>query len=216
MYKQAMEDEALGILRKVGALQHHSHFVLNSQRHSADFVQKEVLLAHLAPTRRIAEMMAEPYRDNRIDVVLAPAVAGQILGREVATCLEHMTGCSILSVFADKDGDDFVIKRGYDLFLRGKRVLVVEDVTTTQASVKKVLLRAVSVGAKIVGTRVMWNRGGPVTDIPDFSALINLKLPSFTEEECRLHGPCSRGVPIRTDLGHGNAYLDRLRAGEVR
>ena len=203
------ESKALTILRGIGALQEDGHFVLTSGAHAEKYVAKDALFPHLQETREIAEMMTYNLVGQRIEVVLAPAVAGQILGREIAHCIRNFTNQSVLSVYADKVDGRLVIKRGHDALLRGARTLIVEDVTTTLDSLRQTIAEAERVEANIVAVRVMWNRGGPVTDIYNFSALINLKLPTMSEAECKLHGPCSRGVPIRTDFGHGQAYLAR-------
>lgn len=107
----------------------------------------------------------------------------------------------------------FVIKRGYDkLVMDGlvakKRVLVVEDVLTTGASVRKVVEATRILGSDVVGLGVLCNRGGvtpqDVGNPPKFFSLVNIKLDSWEEAECPL---CARGVPINIDVGKGKEYL---------
>jgi len=107
----------------------------------------------------------------------------------------------------------FVIKRGYDKFVAGKNVLVVEDVLTTGGSAKKVAEATRAIGGNIVGLGVLCNRGGitpqDVADPPELFALVNMNLDSWDEEECARVGPCSKGVPINTEVGKGREYLAR-------
>lgn len=111
----------------------------------------------------------------------------------------------------------FVIKRGYDKLVAGKRVLVVEDVVTTGLSSKRVIEATRSVGGIVVGLGVLCNRGGvtpkDVADPPALRALLNVKFDSWSEEECLHSGPCSKDVPINTSVGKGKDFLARPKKG---
>ncbi|MFA6099886.1 MAG: phosphoribosyltransferase family protein [Patescibacteria group bacterium] len=111
----------------------------------------------------------------------------------------------------------FVIKRGYDKLVKGRRVLVVEDVTTTGLSSKRVIEATRSVGGIVVGLGVLCNRGGvtpkDVADPPVLKALLNVKFDSWSEEECLRSGPCSKDVPINTAVGKGKDFLARHKKG---
>lgn len=63
-------------------------------------------------------------------------------------------------MYAEKDGDSFIIKRGYDLLIKNKRVLIVEDILTTGGSVKKLVEVARTIPCEIVGVAAlcMWKR----------------------------------------------------------
>jgi orotate phosphoribosyltransferase len=116
------------------------------------------------------------------------------------------------AVYADKDGNGgFIVKRGYDKRIAGKKVLVVEDLVTTGGSIKKVIDAVHPTGAHIVGAIAICNRGGVTKDMvgaPRFEALVNVVLDSWEETECDL---CKRGIPINTDVGHGREYLKKLQ-----
>lgn len=107
----------------------------------------------------------------------------------------------------------FIIKRGYNRLVPGKRVLVVEDVLTTGGSVKKVIEATRAIGGIVVGLGVLCNRGGitpqDVADVPRLFALVNVKLDAWDEADCPL---CAKGVPINTDVGKGGEFLARKKA----
>ena len=107
----------------------------------------------------------------------------------------------------------FVIRRGYDKLIADKNVLVAEDLLTTGGSVRGVVTAGRAVGANVIGVGVLCNRGGVTRanlgDVPKLFALVNVKMDSWTEEECARVGPCSKRVPINTDVGHGRAFLAR-------
>ena len=102
---------------------------------------------------------------------------------------------------------------GYDKFLPGRRVLVVEDVLTTGGSAKKVVELARAAGGKVIGLGVLCNRGGvtphDVGDVPQLFALTNIPLEVWMEGDCPL---CKQGVPVNTDIGKGREFLARQRA----
>lgn len=107
----------------------------------------------------------------------------------------------------------FIMKRGYDQRVSNKNVLAVEDVLTTGDSAQQTILAARANGGEFVGAGVIWNRGGVTThnlaDVPRVEALVNMPVPSWSEEECQQSGPCSEGMPINTRVGHGREFLAR-------
>lgn len=107
-----------------------------------------------------------------------------------------------------RDTGKFVIKRGYDRLITGKKVLIVEDVLTTGGSVKKVVEAVRAIGGEVVAVAALCNRGGVTAEaiggVPELFSLINLNLEMFEEAECPL---CAQGVAINTNVGKGKEYL---------
>lgn len=106
----------------------------------------------------------------------------------------------------------FVLKRGFNKSIKGKRVLGIEDVLTTGGSAARTGHAITASEGNLVGFGVLAN-GGKVTaeriGAPRLEALIDVEREIFTEEECAAHGLCARGIPINTDFGHGAAFLAR-------
>ncbi|MEK7068275.1 MAG: phosphoribosyltransferase family protein [Patescibacteria group bacterium] len=103
----------------------------------------------------------------------------------------------------------FVIKRGQDKHVAGRRVLGVEDVLTTGGSAKRALDAARACGGNVVGLSVI-NSGGMTAGemgVPKLAGVINYKLTTWTAEECKASGPCAHGVPVNTAVGHGAQFL---------
>ncbi|MDO8667915.1 MAG: phosphoribosyltransferase family protein [bacterium] len=109
----------------------------------------------------------------------------------------------------------FVIKRGYDKLVAGRKILVVEDVLTTGQSAKMVVEAVRALGGNVVGLAALCNRGGitaeQVGNPPKFVSLVNVKLDAFDEIGCPL---CAAGVPINTEVGKGKAFLARQQAAK--
>lgn len=199
------------ILGDVGAVITNTHVVYTSGMHGSEYVNKDAIYPF---TRRIANlcgMIAEHFVESKIEAVIGPALGGIILSQRVADRLTAIYGDEVLAVYAEKDKDDFVIKRGYDRLLDGKVTLVVEDVLTTGDSARKVVVAARKAGAKIVGVGALCNRGGVTVQdlgVGELHALLNVSMKAYVRAECPM---CQAGVPINKDVGKGREYLASLQ-----
>lgn len=206
------EEEVLKVLEDVGAFRA-GHFVFTSGRHGDSYVNKDALYTHTHELSRLCRAVAERFADKGIEVVIGPAVGAAILSQWVAYFLTEITGKEVYATFADKDGQGgFVLKRGYEKIIVGKKTLVVEDLTTTGGSLKKVVEIARAGGADVVAAVVVCNRGDvgkkDVGDPPEFVSLVSLELDSWAESECDL---CEKNIPVNTDIGHGKEFLARQK-----
>lgn len=204
------QHEILEILARLEAVITDSHIVYTSGKHGSAYVNKDALYPHTKETSQLCRVMAEHFAKDGVDVVVAPVIGGVILSQWVAYHLSEITGRDVLGAYAEKDGDGFVIKRGYDKLMAGKKVLVVEDILTTGGSAKKVIELVRSIGGNVVGLGVLCNRGGvtsaELSNPPKVFALVDVKFDAWDEAECPL---CAKGVPINKDVGKGREYLAR-------
>jgi orotate phosphoribosyltransferase len=203
------ESEVKDILAKASAVITGDHFVYTSEKHGDAYINKDAIYPYVHATSRLCSGIAEHFIDERIEVVVAPAVGAIILSQWVAFHLHRMTGEAPLAVYADKVGkDDFEFKRGYDKLLPTKRVLVVEDLFTTGGSAKKVVEQVRSYGGYAVGVAGLANRGkvtlNQVGNPKKFVCLLDVDMKAYDPAECPL---CKQGVPINTRLGHGKNFL---------
>lgn len=207
------EREALAIMARVGAVIVDSHVVYTSGQHGSAYINKDAIYPYTTETSRLCRGVARSFEYDHIDVVIAPAIGGVILSQWVAYHLSGLTKHRVLGVYAEKiEGTGgFVIKRGYDKLVGGRRVLVVEDVLTTGGSARKVIEVVRSLGGDVVGIGVLCNRGGITTrdlgDVPKLVSLVNMPLESWDAFDCPL---CAQGVPINTDVGKGREFLAHL------
>ena len=104
---------------------------------------------------------------------------------------------------AEFTGDVATSAKG-DKLVKGKRVLIVEDIITTGSSVMKTMDAVHGAGGHVFGVAVICNRGGlTVADLKDVTALYDLaKLPldSWTADDCPA---CKEGTPLSTQYGKG-------------
>lgn len=203
-------DDVIGILKSVGAVLTDDHFVYTSGKHGSVYINKDALYPHTKETSRVGELFAEKYKDLEVDTVVAPALGGIILSQWTAHHLSKLKNKEIFGIYTEKDADkNQVFTRGYDRFVKGKNVLVIEDLTTTGGSVLKVVNSVRAVGGKVVTVGVMVNRNPDNVNADmmgaPFQALGVLRAEAFEEKECPL---CVKGVQINTAAGHGKKYLE--------
>jgi len=146
-------------------------------------------------------------------VVAAPALGGIILSQWTAYHLTELTHREVLGVYTEKTPEnEQIFNRGYEKYVEGKRVLVLEDSTTTGQSVMKVVRALREAKGEVVAVCVMVNRDQDRVNertlgIP-FSSLAELPIISYEQKDCPL---CKNDVPISTTLGHGKRFLEEQR-----
>jgi len=174
------------ILQETGALLT-GHFQLTSGRHGAQYMQCARVLQYPEHTAYIANVMAEGLQGTKVDIVLAPAVGGIVIGYELARAL------GAKSIFAEREEGKMTLRRGFEI-PKGAKVVIAEDVVTTGGSTREVMAIAKEHGADIVGTCVMVDRSGGSLDFGvKFVAAYSANIVSYTPEECPL---CKEAVPI--------------------
>lgn len=197
------------LLKSINAIITDSHFVYTSGKHGSVYLRKDMLYPNTQKTSEICLLFAKKFKDKNIDVVVGPSIGGIILSQWAAHHLSKLNKKEVAGVFTEKDkASNQVFKRDYDKLVKNKRVLIVEDLTTTGGSVKKVVESVKKAGGKVVGVCVMINRdpesvtsksvGAP------FSSLGIFKAESFDVNKCPL---CEKNIPINTSVGHGKKYL---------
>ena len=120
--------KSLNILRKTDALLE-GHFVLSSGLHSSKYIQCAKLLSFPSKAEKIFKSLANKIKKKfkKIDLILAPAMGGIIIGYEIGKLLKKET------IFCERVNGKFVLRRGFHIKKKSK-VLIVEDVITTGKS----------------------------------------------------------------------------------
>ena len=120
--------KSLNILKKTDALLE-GHFVLSSGLHSSKYIQCAKLLSHPNLAQKICKSLANKIKKKyrKIDVILAPAIGGIIIGYEIGKILKKE------AIFCERVNGKFVLRRGFKIN-KGLKVLIVEDVITTGKS----------------------------------------------------------------------------------
>ncbi len=137
--------KSLNILKKTNALLE-GHFILSSGLHSSKYIQCAKLLSFPNLAEEICKSLANQIKKKykKIDLILAPAMGGIIIGYEIGRLLKKET------IFCERVKGKFTLRRGFNIN-KGARVLIMEDVITTGKSsleCAKLIKRA---NAKLLG-----------------------------------------------------------------
>ena len=121
-------EKSLNILKKTNALIE-GHFVLSSGLHSSKYIQCAKLLSFPHIAKRFSLSLSKKIKNNfkDIDLILAPAMGGVIIGYEIGRLLK------IETIFCERVNGNFKLRRGFNI-KKNSKVLIVEDVITTGKS----------------------------------------------------------------------------------
>jgi len=137
--------KSLDILRKTNALLE-GHFVLSSGLHSSKYIQCAKLLSFPRKAEKICKSLSNKIKKTfkKIDLILAPATGGIIIGYEIGKLLNKET------IFCERVKGKFTLRRGFKI-KKGSKVLIIEDVITTGKSSMECVKLIKNAQASLVG-----------------------------------------------------------------
>lgn len=190
-------------LEKVGCI-YDGHFVGVSTKHLAGYCNIDPLLPHVTLVGDLIKMLVENFKDAGVETVAAPAVGAIPFAHWGAMHLKEMTGKEIAGVWADKVSGaaqrEFIFEReGFIEQVKGKKVLILEDMVNQMASIKAMIKTVTAAGGEVVGVGcIAANRGADAKElgVPKFIKLCSAEYDVWTAEDCPVNGLCSKGVPI--------------------
>lgn len=163
------------------------HFRLTSGRHSNRYIQCARVLMEPKYTEKLCSHLAEAFKDDRVDLVVGPAMGGIVISYEMARQL------GTPSLFTERVDGKMALRRNFNIE-PGQRVLVVEDVVTTGGSVKEVIDIVKAKGGEVVGVALLVDRSnGKVKLGTRIEACLSMDVVSYEASECPL---CKDGIPI--------------------
>jgi len=146
------QKKSLSILKRTNALLE-GHFVLSSGLHSSKYIQCAKLLSFPHLANEICQSLSQKIKKNfkKIDLILAPAMGGIIIGYEIGKLLKKET------IFCERVKGKFTLRRGFNI-KKNSRVLIIEDVITTGKSSLECVRLIKKSKAKILGFACIINR----------------------------------------------------------
>lgn len=176
-------EQAIEIFTQAGALLK-GHFKLTSGKHSNQYMQCAQVLKDPAATEKLAQTLAEYYKDDQVDLVVGPAMGGIIVAYELARQL------GVPGIFCERENGQMVLRRNFAIE-PGQRVLVAEDVVTTGGSVMEVMDVVKQLGGDIVGVAFLVDRSNGKVDFGvKKAAVLTMSIDSWEPEKCPL---CKEG-----------------------
>lgn len=196
--------EARDYLIRHNVLRESGHFVYTSGKHGDTYLNKDALLPHVELVSEICEQIASEFVGRGIDAVLGPVAGGVVLSQWVAHHLGKLENREVLAVYADKrkaEGE-FIIRRGYDEMIRGKHILLVDDIINQGSSLKGLQREVARIDCEVVGVGCLCNRYESTAEdfgVPKLYSYIEFKLNIYEPDACPL---CRQGVAVSKGLGH--------------
>jgi len=180
------KNEVLEVMKKTGVMQE-GHFLLTSGRHSDKYMQCAKLFIDAEVSEKMSKELAGKFKDDKIDVVIGPAIGGIILSYEVSRQLNKP------NIFAERENGEMTFRRGFALE-KETNVLIVEDVVTTGGSVKEVIKLAKELGANIIGVGCIVDRSNGKVDFgTKFEAVLSMEVLSYEPGDCPI---CKTDAPL--------------------
>jgi len=182
------QEEVLDIYRKTGALLS-GHFLLSSGLHSDRYLQSALVLQQPDIATKLCAALADYFKDQKIEVVIAPALGGVFVSHETARAL------GVRSMFAERVNGELTLRRGFTIS-PGERVLVVEDVITTGKSTRETIEVVKKAGGSVIAAASLVDRSGGKAELGvPYQSLVTLDVPTYAADNCPL---CRAGsAPVK-------------------
>ena len=170
------KNDILEIFRSTGALLE-GHFVLTSGRHSDTYFQCAKVLQYPEYLTLFSRIIADHFEDEKIDLIISPAIGGIVIGTDVGRQL------SVKTIFTERQDGIMKLRRGFEIE-EGERILIVEDVLTTGGSIKEVIEIVKENTGKIAGLGVVVDRSdGEIKLHKNQVAVLEHKTISYDDNE---------------------------------
>jgi len=165
------------------------HFLLKSGRHATRYLEKFLVLQHPRYGVELCRRMAEALAPHAPTLVVGPTTGGVLLAFETARQL----GGSVRAAFAEPgDGGGRALRRGWPI-ADDERVVIVDDILTTGASLDETIQAVRASGIEPVAAAVIADRSNGSVDVGiPVHALGRIEIPSSTPDAC---DQCAAGVP---------------------
>lgn len=172
------EEQILAEFRAADALMD-GHFILSSGLRSSRYLQCARVLMDPVRAERLARALAAKLPASvreEAEVVVAPAMGGLICGHELARAL------GLLSMFVERPGGSFELRRGFRLE-PGTPVILMEDVVTTGLSSREAIAAVEAAGGKVIHAASLVDRSDGKADLGvAFTPLLRLSVPSYAAD----------------------------------
>ncbi len=156
------------------------HFILSSGMRSSVYLQCARVLMDPERAGRLCAALAEKVRStisDPIDIAVAPAMGGVIVGYELARQL------GVPGIFTERVEGEFQFRRGFALD-PGAKVVMVEDVVTTGLSSRECIEAITKAGGEVVAAASLVNRSGGKADVGvPLISLLEIDAPIYKPED---------------------------------
>jgi len=194
--------KALDDLERSKVLIRDGHFDYGNGYHGRVYLNPHQLFRHPSTIWRFAQDLIDVLPADLVqktEVVAGPVTGGALLAHTIAGLLDSRRSlthphCSFAPFNYDPSGG-FALREFYRRELRGKRVLLTDDVRNTGETLARCAALVSEAGGTVIATAQIYDRSEAVTDlgVPNI-ALAEYRAPeNFKAADCPL---CKAGTPI--------------------
>tara|TARA_Y100000389_G_scaffold66849_1_gene63072 strand:- start:3018 stop:3632 length:615 start_codon:yes stop_codon:yes gene_type:complete len=140
------------------------HFKLSSGLHSDTYIQCSQIMQDYKTSQELCRLLVDKVikkiGDNKINLVISPAMGGVLVGYEIARIL------GVKNIFCERVDGDFQLRRGFKIPKKAN-ILIVEDVITTGKSSLEVLDLVSLYDVNIVAEASLIDRSDDILDMEE-------------------------------------------------
>lgn len=158
------------------------HFILSSGLHSDTYLQCARVLMNPKRADRLcnelAQIVTQALKGKTIDLVVAPAMGGVVVGYEMGRQL------GVETIFCERENGIFALRRGFTI-KKGANILLVEDVVTTGKSSLEAVECIKEHGGKVIAEASLIDRSGGESKKMPFPliSLLTLEVETFAADK---------------------------------
>jgi orotate phosphoribosyltransferase len=157
------------------------HFILSSGLHSDTYLQCARVLMDPKMADRLCNALAKKVTktlgSNSIDMIVAPAMGGVVVGYEMGRQL------GLTSIFCERVEGKFEIRRGFSIE-KGAKILVIEDVVTTGKSSLETMDCIHDHGGVVVAEACLIDRSNGTSNLGvPLISLLELEVQTYSEDK---------------------------------
>ncbi len=154
------------------------HFILSSGLHAARYLQCARVLMNPEVAAKLCASLAAKLMtilDEKIDMVVSPAMGGVIVGYEMGRQL------GVKAIFTERVDGELTLRRGFEI-PKDARILMAEDIVTTGLSSRECIKVINDYGGNVVAASCLIDRSNGSVDVGvPLVSLAGLEIPAYAE-----------------------------------
>jgi len=171
------------------------HWAYSTGRHSAGLLDRDHLTTDPVALGHMSYALAKRFFVDHVDTVASPSIQGAGLALWIA----HFLDPKARVVPADRTPAGPAVPPGLDDLVRGKRVLLVDDLIVTGDLMRPLARSVAERGGDVIGVATLWNIGDPQIEGHAVFGLLNTAYEAFPIAGCPL---CAAAASEATLAGY--------------
>ena len=200
--REEIREKALRDLQQSEVLMVGGHFDYGNGYHGRVYLNPHQLFRHPSMIWRFAQDLLDLLPTElvqRTEVVAGPVTGGALLAHTIAGLLDSRRSLThppcIFAPFNNDPGGGFALRNFYRRELKGRQVLLADDVRNTGDTFAKCAALVKEAGGSLVATAEIYDRGESIVDlgVPNIALAEYKAAENYTAHDCPL---CKAGAPI--------------------